>query len=351
MSTSAISYASEAVRSANATTSAHGSRPQPRSNYFDIEEWIKMEVEKEAQGATGSNQKPKMGMSMVEPRKAATAASNSKTTQASTPSAGIENWVGRLQGLFDRPFCLNWFAEIVSLEFLVSRGPEFSQADFAYTQRLGSTLPFACTLTLNPTLAPHPFPLENDRLGFANKKMAKQHAAKCAVQWLDSQPGIASSATANSQPAAGPSHGAQVSAACARLGLPPPQYVITQNDSFGAFWSGYAHFGSDPRVEGRVGEFRDIYSRKKAKDECARLVLHFLQGMEELRLRLVDEGVGQRRSAGRRGENNEPNDGCEDNRPNGGIEDNKPNDGIEDNKPNYGNDDSKLNNGFDDRPQ
>jgi len=292
-----------------------------------------MEVEKEAQGATGSDQKPKMGTSMVAPRRAATAASNSKTTQASTPSAGIENWVGRLQ------------------EFLVSRGPEFSQEDFAYTQRLGSTLPFACTLTLNPTLAPHPFPLENDRLGFANKKMAKQHAAKCAVQWLDSQPGIASAATANSQPAAGPSPGAQVSAACARLGLPPPQYVITQNDSFGAFWSGYAHFGSDPRVEGRVGEFRDIYSRKKAKDECSRLVLLFLQGMEELRLRLVDEGVGQRRSAGRRGENNEPNDGCEDIRPNDGIEDNKPNVGIEDNKPNYGNDDSKLNNGFDDRPQ
>jgi hypothetical protein len=62
--------------------------------------------------------------------------------------------------------------------------------------------------------------------------------------------------------------------------------VIERSSTFSAFYSGYAHFGADPRAGDKVGEFHDVYGRKKAKEECTKRVLQFLLGLEELNLRV-----------------------------------------------------------------
>ena len=82
---------------------------------------------------------------------------------------------------------------------------------------------------------------------------------------------------------------AQVPCICHRLGFSPPRYVITPVLPNTPLWNGYADFGSDPRIEGKVGEVKDIYGRKNAKEEVAKLVLSFMKDIERQRVTEIDD--------------------------------------------------------------
>lgn len=47
---------------------------------------------------------------------------------------------------------------------------------------------------------------------------------------------------------------------------------------------GYADFGGDPRIDGKVGEVKNVHGKKNAKDEIARRVFSFLKDIERQRL-------------------------------------------------------------------
>jgi hypothetical protein len=192
-------------------------------------------------------------------------------------------------------------------------------------------------VTLHEKLAPHPFPIVSTTLGlpeFKYKKAAKQHAAKCAVQWLESEANeachaataspwhIAGKTLKQSETSETPSHttpdekrltvdtsntvaipssySQQVAALCKRNNLRPPQYVFEENENYSAYWNVYAHFGSDPRVQGRIGEVRDIYTKKNAREECAKLLLQFLLDMEKHKLKAKAKKRQKRTSRGGR---------------------------------------------------
>lgn len=56
-------------------------------------------------------------------------------------------------------------------------------------------------------------------------------------------------------------------------------------------YHGYADFGSDPWIVGKVGEFRDIYGKKKAKEVCAKIVWLFLKDIERQRVKGIEDAM------------------------------------------------------------
>jgi hypothetical protein len=80
-----------------------------------------------------------------------------------------------------------------------------------------------------------------------------------------------------------PSYAQRVAEMCAKLAMSPPSYVITQHGELMSMYSGYARFENSPEVVGKVGEFSNVYSKKKAKECCAEQVLKFLQDIANMR--------------------------------------------------------------------
>jgi hypothetical protein len=77
----------------------------------------------------------------------------------------------------------------------------------------------------------------------------------------------------------GPSFGQRVAELCTKLAMSPPSYVITAHADFQAMYSGYAVFENSPVVMGKVGEFWNVYGKKRAREACAERVLGFLEGI------------------------------------------------------------------------
>lgn len=94
------------------------------------------------------------------------------------------------------------------------------------------------------------------------------------------QPGAPGAAAA---PAADVSVGEKVVQLALELLFNPPAYVMAADPAAPMLWSGYAHFPGDPRVDGRVGEFSNVFGKKNAKDACAVQVVEFLQGVKRHR--------------------------------------------------------------------
>jgi hypothetical protein len=92
----------------------------------------------------------------------------------------------------------------------------------------------------------------------------------------------------------GPSYGQRVAEMCTKLAMSPPAYMITPHAEFKAMYSGYAVFENSPVVMGRVGEFQNVYGKKKAKEACAEKVLEFLEGIAADRAARGGMGVGGR---------------------------------------------------------
>jgi len=74
---------------------------------------------------------------------------------------------------------------------------------------------------------------------------------------------------------------AKVVELCLELRMTNPTYVMQQSDpTTPMLWSGYAHFPQEGRVTGRIGEFVNVFGKKKAKDQCVQQVLEFLEGVK-----------------------------------------------------------------------
>lgn len=92
----------------------------------------------------------------------------------------------------------------------------------------------------------------------------------------------------------GPSYGQRVAEMCAKLAMSPPMYVITPHPGFQAMYSGHAVFENTPVVQGKVGEFANVYGKKRARETCAEKVLAFLEGIAADRSARSEVGVEER---------------------------------------------------------
>jgi hypothetical protein len=180
---------------------------------------------------------------------------------------------------------------------------------------------FTCTVRIAETTEEFP----GEQLSFSNKKDAKKYACKCAIEWLISngflspgagiiiqqtkaiatpkvtviggprrpQSSIASPSpgltdnTNSSTPPPNISNAARVADMCKTLGFSPPTYEIKPHPDALAMYSGYAHFGGDPRIQGQKGEFRNVRGRKNAKEKCAEGVLEYLEAIRRSRLEML----------------------------------------------------------------
>ena len=145
---------------------------------------------------------------------------------------------------------------------------------------------FACTCTI---------PARSEPFGsvfcsFPNKKAARASAAMEAVNFLIEQ-GLANSEGKDvrvgkkSKEKLGAiqvsdvsSFAQKVNELCPLLGLPPPLYRFgsSADAPVGNILSGAAYFPDNPLLSGPVGMVRNIFGKKKAKDECAREVYRVL---------------------------------------------------------------------------
>ena len=82
-----------------------------------------------------------------------------------------------------------------------------------------------------------------------------------------------------------PSYASRVATPAVTLALPTPEWNYTPHPSDPTFHSVCCFFKGAGQHEGPIGEVRNIYGRKKAKEECARLTLEYLVQVKEERLR------------------------------------------------------------------
>lgn len=65
---------------------------------------------------------------------------------------------------------------------------------------------------------------------------------------------------------------------CPLLGLAPPQYVLGSASAMApAMISGYATFANSPSMPAHIGEVRNIFGKKNAKEEIAKGVWEVLE--------------------------------------------------------------------------
>jgi len=176
---------------------------------------------------------------------------------------------------------------------------------------------FTCTVSIAE--APEPI---GGSVSFAIKKNAKRFAAKLAIQWLienkfmpgdgtisfpkpvppqqvkkvktspqlttpQSTSQDASRTTTPSQ--MGQTYAAEVPTLCHKLGIGIPSYIITQKNPILPIYDVYADFDSDPRIEGKIGEVENVYGKKNAKEESAKLTVLFLQEIEKKKNKMYEE--------------------------------------------------------------
>ena len=232
--------------------------------------------------------------------------------------------------LFILPFGIIRLTERPRQELHSNLSPT-SQPDFKFTtihEPRGANSSFACTVLI-PQRPTSPFGSASQ--GFPSKKAAKTSAAREAVLWLQSS-GAAQSlsgrkgggkgkkkkfvastfpdelGTLPSLSASGPSLGQslgnlgslanlgggteveeeeegtpaqRVVALCEILGLTPPSYKFISSESDPALIeSAAAWFKGEPLFLGAVGEVRNVYGRKRAKDECVGKVVAVLENIK-----------------------------------------------------------------------
>ncbi|KAF2107609.1 hypothetical protein BDV96DRAFT_505972 [Lophiotrema nucula] len=168
-------------------------------------------------------------------------------------------------------------------------------------QDYGLGTKFACVVTIEGV--PETFGSINDL--FTSKKLARQNAAKCAVEHFKSTGAWPESFTdvggikkkkkvQPSEPGAisldgipiGPSPAQKVAPLAAELGLGTPQweYETATHPQATGMTTVACHFRNGGPHAGPIGEVRNVFGRKRAKDECARLVVEYLEQLKDQRL-------------------------------------------------------------------
>ncbi len=100
---------------------------------------------------------------------------------------------------------------------------------------------------------------------------------------------VTSALTGNPKPVPPSSSAGQVPEMCSRLGFILPTYELTKDSEIAAFWSGYAHFRGDPRVEGKIGKVKGVFGKNNAKEQIAMEVLSFLKDIERQRMKMANK--------------------------------------------------------------
>ncbi|KAL5400482.1 hypothetical protein PMIN03_012347, partial [Paraphaeosphaeria minitans] len=203
----------------------------------------------------------------------------------------------------DKAPVVNYIGQL--LEF--QRSTASSQPTYTDYQ-LGQS--FSCELTIDG----HPDPFGSRTTYFTSKKSARQHAASCAVAdfqaaglWPDTatdlggikkakSPRVPASSSTIPTPLApassiadnlpGASSYAQRAAHLAtQLGLNTPEWrYATSSASAQGFHTVSCFFKNGGPHEDPDCEVRHVFGKKKAKEECARLVLQYLEGLREKRM-------------------------------------------------------------------
>ncbi|CAL3964717.1 hypothetical protein PZA11_002343 [Diplocarpon coronariae] len=166
----------------------------------------------------------------------------------------------------------------------------------------GITLRFRCTLTIaesSELFGNNSLGYSTKIVSFGTKKQAKKYAAKKAIDWLIENkympadgsvkfpkvttPPAASKARINDPKDVNPSYTSLVPVICTRLGFAPPRYELAAVVQNGSLWNGFANFGMDPRIDGKVGEVKNVFGKKHAKEAIAKLVYAFMKDIENQR--------------------------------------------------------------------
>ncbi|ESZ97637.1 hypothetical protein SBOR_1981 [Sclerotinia borealis F-4128] len=219
---------------------------------------------------------------------------------------GDTNWVGRLQE----------YHQVKA----IYPPPKYTEIQVSLSR-------FSCSVTIKEK--PEPI---TSTVTFGRKKEAKGFVSKLAIDWLVSQnlmpsngavkfpkvpvapqtpqpkkirtstsPSTTSPASITTTPrersTSPTSYPGLIPDLCHALGFNIPTYKIALMVEGIPIYHGYADFGSDPRILGKVGEFRDIYGKKKAKEVCAKEVWSFLKDTERQRLEgIEDSGIEKKRT-------------------------------------------------------
>ncbi|KAL9001010.1 MAG: hypothetical protein Q9169_000494 [Polycauliona sp. 2 TL-2023] len=225
------------------------------------------------------------------------------------------NWVGMLLGNvsflpyldhtdLDCSFSLQFsLTNLHSPEYYNAVDPTHSKPTPIYTEyALG--LSFACTCSIPSTDGPStPLVLGSPTAPFSTKKAARNNAAKAAVQHLISLGELNQDGSCKAKKkvkvGAGPtvkveakgievkkdaSYANRVNDLAPLLSLTAPVYRFTPTSAAAPnMFSGAAYFSGDAllheSLKGGVGEIRNVYGKKNAKEECARGVFEALKGV------------------------------------------------------------------------
>ncbi|KAG4444063.1 hypothetical protein IFR05_000416 [Cadophora sp. M221] len=228
--------------------------------------------------ATGSKNPPKNG-TMLDPETVA-------VENAALEDMGDGNWIGKL-------------TEYRQAHPVAEEGITWNEK--SEPGKFGPR--FTCTLKISESdeiFGSGNYGFSSKVAFFSTKKTAKKYAAMLAIEWLIQNnhmpnngavrfPKVAAPPAPNVLRAPGDleqSHAGQVPELCIRLGFGVPRYVITPALDIpnNAFWNGYADFGHDPRIDGKVGKVENVHGKKAAKEQVARLVVLFLRDIERQRL-------------------------------------------------------------------
>lgn len=81
---------------------------------------------------------------------------------------------------------------------------------------------------------------------------------------------------------------------CPLLGLAPPQYHLNPASALApSIFSGHAAFPNAPSMPAQIGEARNVFGKKNAKEEVARGVWVVLGELAAKRNVKIDEGEGE----------------------------------------------------------
>ncbi|KAF2661890.1 hypothetical protein K491DRAFT_686867 [Lophiostoma macrostomum CBS 122681] len=120
-------------------------------------------------------------------------------------------------------------------------------------------------------------------MGIRRKKVQAQNQAQ-GLTTATSSPG-ANAAPPSTNNSTSSSYAARVaSLAQNTLAFPPPEYKYA-DDGVANFHTVACYFRGVAGHEGPIGEVRHVFGKKKAKEECAKLVLEYLLAVKEKRLR------------------------------------------------------------------
>ena len=117
--------------------------------------------------------------------------------------------------------------------------------------------------------------------GIKKKKAQPSIPDMVSISEPDLVPSLASTSTASPGTK---SYAQQVASLAVILALPTPEWQYTSHPEDPNFHTVTCFFRGAGPHEGPIGEVRNIYGKKKAKEECARLTLEYLKDVREKRV-------------------------------------------------------------------